>query len=127
MKAIVTMLTCIAMSVFGGFLWMGSANKAEASPPPELKLCMLQQPIKDSINPNQTNEVLHKLVCDSLQKYRSTLKTKYVYRTRIKYRTKYITNTYLFIAHFKEPVSDPDTVSYNLDKTVPERYCSESE
>ena len=109
------------MSVFGGFLWSSSANNAEASPPPELKLCMLQQPKKDSINPIQTNEVLHKLVCDSLKKYRSTLKPRYVYKTRIKYR--YITNTYLFIAHIKEPVSDPDTVSYNQNKQLPVRDC----
>ena len=120
MKAILTAIICVAMSVLGGLLW-SSSTKVDASPPPPLNLCMIQQPKKDSINPIQTNEVLHKLVCDSLKKYRSTLKPRYIYKTRIKYR--YITNTYLFIAHIKEPVSDPDTVSYNQNKQLPVRDC----
>ena len=114
-----TAIACIALAIAGGFVSsIGSKVDASTAPAP-LKLCMIQRPKDDSksLNMEQQNEVLHKLVCDSLQKYRSTLKP--VYKVRTRYRNRYITNTYVFILHQKEPVSDPDTVSFNPDKRIP--------
>lgn len=70
-----------------------------------------------------SNEVLHQIVADSLKKYRLTSKTKVVHIYR--YRTRFISNTYIFISRAKdEKVSGPDTLSYNPGKQLPVRNCS---